>query len=269
MIRVHYLGRLGTNLFQYCFGRILAAEMGLNFRAPRLPGFSCEGFVRRRWLPLRYPVGETLEGHVVDLKALAADPRPRRIDVRGHFQRYEYYRPHKQVIRTQWLHLPRNYQPGPDSLSIHIRGGDIWESDGGAPVHEDYPALPYSFYREIIESRDWSSIHVVTDDAGDLMARKLAEVHGAEIRSESVLEDFNFLCSSSHIVLSVSSFAWWGAWLSDARQIHFPVAGLLDPEHRPEVDLRVDDDPRYVYHRPACLLPWEGKPDDRERLLEL
>ena len=39
MIHVEYGGRLGNNLFQYCFGRILATELGYKLEAPRINGF--------------------------------------------------------------------------------------------------------------------------------------------------------------------------------------------------------------------------------------
>jgi len=39
MIKVNYDGNLGNNLFQYCFGRILAEELGYQLVANSIPGF--------------------------------------------------------------------------------------------------------------------------------------------------------------------------------------------------------------------------------------
>ena len=40
MIDVKYNGGLGNNLFQYCFGRILAERLGYALAAPPIPGFA-------------------------------------------------------------------------------------------------------------------------------------------------------------------------------------------------------------------------------------
>ena len=40
MIQVNFLGRLGNNLFQYAFGRILAESMGYALRSPKISYFN-------------------------------------------------------------------------------------------------------------------------------------------------------------------------------------------------------------------------------------
>lgn len=52
-----------------------------------------------------------------------------------------------------------------------------------------------------------------------------------------------------------STFSWWTAWLSDAWEIHYPLAGLLHPAAKMEGfdndvpgELTVYDEERYVYH---------------------
>jgi hypothetical protein len=56
-------------------------------------------------------------------------------------------------------------------------------------------------------------------------------------------------------MMQVSTFSWWTAWLSDAWEIHYPLAGLLHPAaNRSDFDnnvpgqLTVYDEERYVYH---------------------
>ena len=39
MIKVQYGGRLGNNMFQYCFGRILAEKLGYELIASPIMGF--------------------------------------------------------------------------------------------------------------------------------------------------------------------------------------------------------------------------------------
>jgi hypothetical protein len=114
----------------------------------------------------------------------------------------------------------------------------------------------------------------VTEDRNDPMVRKLVVAYDAELRSGSELEDFNALRASANLVLSVSSYAWWAGWLSNASQIFFPIAGIFDQvraRQRPlawQQDLWVDDEPRYVAIRPAGLTgAWTGSEEERQRLL--
>lgn len=65
----------------------------------------------------------------------------------------------------------------------------------------------------------------------------------------SPLTDFETLRRASHLVAAVSSFSWLAGWLSSARTINLPVAGILDPRIRPDIDLLPLDDARYRFHQ--------------------
>ena len=273
IVEVLYLGRLANRLTQYCFGRIVATALGFDLWSETIPGFpDVQGLEAGASLQLeRFQV---LGGHRVDLAGLTADRTPRRIVVRGFFARYEYYRPHKELIR-KWLVSDSYEQSPPDELTIHVRAGDIWKGDRDPrKVHPEYHGLPFSFYDGIVRSRSWSTVKVVTEDRSDPMVRKLVATYDAELQSGSKLEDFNALRASSNLVLSVSSYAWWAGWLSNASQVFFPVVGFFDQaraRQRPSAwqqDLWVDDEPRYVAIRPAGLTgPWTGTEQERQRLL--
>jgi len=105
---------------------------------------------------LRRP--QVIGGHRIDLDRILTYRTPRRIVVRGFFQRYEYYQPHKDLIRNTWLVSNSCEQSAPDELTIHVRAGDIWK--GGLhprTVHPEYHALPFSFYDGIVRSKRWRS----------------------------------------------------------------------------------------------------------------
>ena len=94
-----------------------------------------------------------------------ADKTPRRIIVGGFFQRYEYLRPYKHLIRQSWLSRDAPARSAPDELTIHIRAGDIWlDANPHGRVHTDYHALPFSFYNGILTSRRWARVTIVTED---------------------------------------------------------------------------------------------------------
>jgi hypothetical protein len=278
VVEVKYRGFLGNQLFQYCLGRLIACHLRFSFYAPPLVGFPRAGsFGNRVW---RYVPARRLQalvgGHRVDLAAIARNRTPRLIVLNGLFCRYEYYRPFKDVIRGLWLCSDGVARSDPDDLTIHIRTGpDLWQDlSDGKPVNPEYHALPFSFYRGVIEAQRWRAIHVVTENPLDSMVGKLVATYGAEVHSGGALADFNRLRSASNLVLSVSTFAWWAGWLSAARRIYYPVAGLFDSERargRPwlwQQDLWVSDEDRYVAVTPAVSGDWLGRPEERQRLLE-
>lgn len=301
VVEVPDQGGLGTRLSQYCVGRILASELGFALRSAEVPGFPQAGALsaaaptpdddEEAGETTDHGEGDgededagarddddagtvTLTGHRLDLPALRSDPGAQRLVVRGLFCRYDIYRPHKQAIRTNWLAGPSLERAGPEDLTIHVRAGNIWQSSARGPVRPDHPALPFSFYADIVRSREWRKIRVVSEDPADPMVKKLVSSFAAEVRLGTPLEDFRTLQASANLVLSVSTFAWWAGWLSRAERIYFPVAGLFDRERsegRPapwQHDLWVDDEPRYQAVVPAGLIAdWQGTEADRHRLL--
>jgi hypothetical protein len=198
------------------------------------------------------------------------------ISLDGIFLRYEYFRPIKSLIRDEWLKAAALPEIVPGQLTIHIRTGDVYKSPGFTGRQStEYHALPFSFYADIINERPWRDLRIVAASPDDPMVVKLAARFDATVLAGSEVDDFNALRSSSAIVLSVSTFAWWAAWLSHAQTIYYPLAGLFDPSRavsRPfpwRQDLRVVDEERYV-HKPThgTDYDWTGSRDDQLRLLE-
>jgi hypothetical protein len=278
LIRLAFRGRLGNRLTQYCVARRIATELGFGLSSEPIPGFPNAVALGPSWRwHFRFLGKESIDtAHDLDLEAIVKNRRPRIIDLRGMFLRYEFVRPYKEAIRSSWLLSGACRPHQADDLTIHVRGGDIWRMGPRRRRHvcSEYHALPFSFYSEIIRERHWRRIYVVTADKLDPMVHKIVDTFGAEVVSGDVLDDFNFMRSSQNLVMSVSSFAWWAGWLSDARRIYYPLAGLLDPERgarRPmpwRQNLWVFDEPRYIAIKPRMReADWSGTEEDRMSLL--
>jgi hypothetical protein len=278
VVEIDYRGRLGNWLVQYCIGRRLANELGFSLASMAIPGF-----------PNAVPLGPSYDpdacrlardrihtAHEVDLDSVVADRRPRIIQLHGFFQRYEFLQPVKDVLRESWLASGPLPPTDPDELTIHIRAGDIWRATApaGQKMVREYHGLPFSFYADVIGRRPWRKIHVVTEDPRDPMVQKLVSHFGVTVSSGEVMDDFNRLRASHNLVPSISTFAWWAAWLSNARQIYYPLAGLFDSERarrRPPPwrhDLWVSDESRYLPIELKQLdFDWDGSEEQRTYLL--
>ena len=233
MIEVRYQAQLGNQLFQYCFGRILAEGLGYRLNAGPVEPFAGTA------APVE---GAAFETPVWDcpeearLGEVFADRAPRRIVVSGYMQNYRYYRGHREKIR-EWLALgPSKEQPEPGALVVHIRLGDYWKLGW---------VLSLKYYHSVIEQEKFSRLYIVTDEPNSPFLKSFARYKPVLVTG-SPIGSLRFIRAARRIVLSQSTYGWWGAYLSDADRIYFPVPKTSLWSTRSRVDLRVDE-PRYIY----------------------
>ncbi|MBS1081880.1 hypothetical protein [Gluconobacter kondonii] len=67
------------------------------------------------------------------------------------------------------------------------------------------------------------------------------------ISSRGVERDFDFIRKSHYVVPALSTFSWLAAWLSNAKKIFFPVAGIFSPMQHPSAMLLPFNDKRYEF----------------------
>lgn len=268
---VRYRGRLGNQLFQYAFGRALAESLKADLVAPTIAGFPNAKSNKRFALSAMRRSAALLEGHWVEPEKFAALKSTGKIVLDGYFQRYEYIRNLRPRIQ-EWFRRGSTTPLSDDSLTIHVRSGDIWEMKGWRP-HLNYPAMPVSYYRRIIESRHWKTVYLVCEKPDDPVAGRLLDRGDVTLVAQDRLSDFDFLRSSRNIVLSVSTFAWWAAWLSDASRIYFPLAGIFDPlqmerrQPQERIDLVPSGDERYHFVPVDVSSQWKGDASDLAHVL--
>lgn len=184
-----------------------------------------------------------------------------KIVLKGHSFRISNYAPpefYRSIIGST-CETAAGYGPG--YVVFHIRGGDIL-----TPAHQDYYPIPFSYIDAVLNNT--SSTPVFVGQLEDsYYAEKLRQRHPEAIFSkpQTAIEDFETLRKSSEIAVSISSFAWLAAWLSHATTIHLPVAGMLNPLQRPDIDLLPLDDMRYKFYR-FDQFKWNATPSDIETL---
>jgi hypothetical protein len=128
-------------------------------------------------------------------------------------------------------------------LVINIRGAEILS---GLAWH--YPLVPINFYAGLIEQTGLRPVFMgqLGDDpySAALRARFSDAVF---LPSLGPLGDFETIRNSRHVVVSVSTFSWLAAWLSDADSVVLPLAGFFSPGQRPDIDLLPLDDARFRF----------------------
>ncbi len=229
-IEVRYRGRLGNNLFQYAFARLLAETLGRELVCVSPPGTALGECAAAFVDAPQHLTGHVIvaphlrytrkdrplwDEHGVDLGSLQNRGAERRIVLDGLFQQSEYYLPARHRIR-QWF-APRSFEPPvpdihPDDVIVHIRRGDyvLYRS----AVRMDY----YQHVLDAIQPRRVFVTGVGIDE----------DTHRALARYEPQWLDLNpltamwTLAAFHRIVGSNSSFSWWGAFLSHATEVYFP-----------------------------------------------
>lgn len=241
-------GRLGNRMFNLMFGHFLARRI--------IPGAEICGPDLTPWaISMQAPPCTTtskritLTGHKIDFKELLHKIRSDSveiIDVRAFGCRMDSL---LALEETRALFIaPESMSHiqgfGEDELVIHVRAGDIL-----AGAHRDYAPLPLSYYRRIIADSGLRPVFVgqvpQKHPYGVALREQFSE---AEFPSSlGLVEDFERIRRSRNICISISTFSWLAAWMSDARRIYLPVAGFLNPAQRRDIDLLPKDDPRYVF----------------------
>lgn len=214
MVEVVYDGNLGNNLFQYCFGRILAESLGYRLLAEPIKGFPgtfdvIEGkdFTGFRTI--------ALSGQLVDLSFLDNQHLQCHILLTGYFQRYDYYKARRSDIR-EWLRLEDDikFEPGINDVVLGIRRGNDY-----IPKH----GLPLSYYETALSQLHFEKVFICTNEPNDPFIIHLAKKYSAIVREPGALDNIKFIKKFNKIVISNSTFLWWAAFLSDANEIIFPV----------------------------------------------
>jgi hypothetical protein len=236
-------GRMANRMFQVMLAHEIHRRAGVGqivgCRLPRwglvsaLPDVAPEPFA-------------VLMNHAFDLDHVAYLLRSgmlRSIVIQGWGMRLAYYgspEPARQLFQTPASgHALRD-----DELLIHVRAGDILDLH-----HPYYFPMPFSFYEEVIATTGLSPVFLgqLGDDSySDALRRRFA---GAKfLARRSTIEDFTTIRQAPHVVLSVSSYSWLAAWLSEtAQSIHMPIYGLFDPRNGQTFLLPVDD-PRWRFY---------------------
>lgn len=286
MIKVNYHGRLGNMLFEYALGRILAEELGYALEACPIDGFlatydKVDGD--------RITSMCTFNGQEIDFDLIQRNKGKMGFLLNGWFQKYEYYKPYKNKIRS-WLnrsgfykhkykndaiiHIRRS-QSGPidfkisyyiennslfmpnlkngvyldpiklkldDKIMSHLHQSGLY----GNKIMANGDVLSFEWYRDILEGMNFNKLYICTDIPNDPFLDHFKK-YNPIISSNDKYKDFDFIRSFNKIIISMSTYSWWAAFLSNAEEIYFPISDYGSWRTGSDIDLKVDDDNRYHF----------------------
>jgi hypothetical protein len=177
--------------------------------------------------------------------------------------RLEYFAAYRDMFQALFQTTTGGQFTEPDELVMHVRAG---ETLGG--IHGDYNPVPISYYRALVERTGLRPVFTgQTRHSFYADALRQSFPDARFLSGNHWIDDFQTTRNAQNIVVSVSSFVWLAAWLSQtAKRIYMPQLGLLNPLQRPDIDLSPTDDPRYVFE-PFPVEKFGATPDQLLRAI--
>jgi len=275
MIKIKYYGRLGNNLGQYCTGRILAERYGLCLCARPVKFFNntsekIDGL--RNDKPEKSFVLRFNKVSLEDLDKKIGSCKNIRIGLKGTFAYYPIYKEHVNEIK-KWLYIKEPSMEqlkgkfkilkqdsfseinidkiNPDDLLVHVRLGDIVKNKKQLRTRS---LLFDDYFGKLLPHIKFNRLFIITSEPESDHIKKFQQYNPICVFNtgkDAYIEDFKMFKLFNKIAMSRSSYAWWGAWLSNAKEIYFPL-----PFHSlwGETNIGTDanviiDEDRFIYYR--------------------
>jgi hypothetical protein len=241
MILVEYQGRLGNQMFEYAFAIAAARRLGTDFAMCDSTWYGIEDEQLSELFELNGRSGAVTQiDHAYPIVRI--DPRSRddpaeelaglrdNTQYSGLFQSDRYFAEAAEEVRAAFqlrpVHQAAFRALYPDLLErpyvcCHVRKTDYAYVGGGI-------CLPASYYRKSLRrlapSPD-TPIVFIGDDLDDAR-RAFSSLSGVRFEHNDKAVDLQLLMHADAVVVSNSTFAWWGAWLNTR-----PGKRVLAPKH--------------------------------------
>lgn len=269
MIYLRRRDRLSNWFCDFCFARGLAQRFGYRLATPPMPGFSATSKIIQGedvYGPVVCWQGNwPFDGHsgrrLVREELFRAPGQRIRLD--GLFQRFELIADVREEIRGDWLRLDGampTRAAGDFLICLRLGDGDGKSkkmANGIKGMDQADADLNEAEIRRLVRTVRHERLYLLTGALGDPLVAAVRDL-GAEVVYLGGMAAFRFIHSFQKVAIGQSAFQWWAAFLGAAREIYFPKIDLgawshpepavlaHDPAHW-GIDLRVMDEPRYIY----------------------
>ena len=150
-------------------------------------------------------------------------------------------------------------------LVIHVRSGDIFTTP-----HPFFVQPPFSFYRKVIESRDWRAVRVVAEDTMNPTIGRILETYPTALFEPGTLEqDIRRLLAAEALVIGYGTFGpIWALLSENVRSLYAPVVparvfGELLPGDLVDIDVHTFEFRNYI-----GPTDWKATPEQLRMMVE-
>jgi hypothetical protein len=225
MIRVHFIGRTGNNLFQYAFGRVLSERLGYSltyvndnhatqFNIPEIHKVSIES--------PSIDFNDTLD-QSIDIETILKKGIDKQINIGGYWQKSKFYVPYRNELQS-WMALPKSeytqYTNPDKDVILHIRRDDYILARSN---------IELNYYDRCLQSLgELGKVYIIGSGIDGKVKRHFAKYDVSYFDGDP-FQDFIFMQGFKRVIMSNSSFCWMATFLSPVCEKVFfpkPVSGF-------------------------------------------
>lgn len=253
-VKIKFSNGFGNNLFQYCFGRLLAEHHDLNYSHPAIPEFGIKEEKYRfnkELKTIKFKASSNLEAKKYDknhLKWFSEEYKNCNFDFYSfifYFEDYKIYKPYLKKIVSFFPKIKKN---NTRDLVLHFR----LENRIIQETHYKNMIKPEVYKRVILDNFEFDRLYIVTDSQrwesiNVQYVKKLHKKYKKNLTSfipikksmkymnnlvsefkkfkpiiihhDKLIDDFNFIRSFDKIMFKNSTFSWWAAVLSESHKV--------------------------------------------------
>jgi len=234
MIRILKTGRLGNNLFQFAFGLSISKSKNIDFifDTADLEEFfelnKYNSFLKKSWRYFKYLTSlkfrrwKTLDLDINALPQSILDLVEDHSIIYGYFQSENYFHDIQKDVREHFKikekHLKKyNSQYGylheQHTVCVAIRLTDYstWKIEALGNITPD---LTFDYFAQSISKIAEIENKKLIFISDDIDCVKLKMIYKNAIYIDNNIDSFIALTLSDELIVSNSSFHWWGAWLN-------------------------------------------------------
>lgn len=202
----------------------------------------------------------------------------------GNFETGEQYLPYREKLKD-WFSFPKidlskfeffkiHPEFGKPNYYIHTNFTSISDDDLVISLRlEDYTStqnldrlLTYDYFKIILESKKWNNVYIITNPGSighNDQYKWIKDFYSYDpivVRCYDPVQSLAFGAQFNNIAISQSTYSWWMAFLSNAKNIYYPIPKngpfSFDDLKYKGVDLRVaSSDFKYVDEKTRVILP--------------
>jgi len=257
LVQFDQYGRMGTRMFQYAFGSLLAKDRNAVLHSAGLPNFNIQdtpNYSEDLLKDTKIVNTKSYGSYYTNYNELVNLPSDYNIIVNSCVQKANYFISRRKEVQ-ELFNLKQTSVINKDKLVVHIRETDYKQVNTNR-LGENGVFLGYNVYKKSIEKTGYSDVIIITDNSRSETVQRLVS-DGCVVSTEGCVNtfshsnddrgwtDFLTLLNSENILLSQSTFSWWPAFLGEHKNIYFPLTNTkgywwyVSPGHD-DIDLYFD-----------------------------